>query len=931
MQYNRVVQLANGTCIKIDNALSSKVQSIVFELEKGKKYEDHFSVFNEREQELDGVIYTDNNRVTLKKTTLSGKIFDVLFNIDTTNLEDGDEIVGTISITSNVGMLDVPYVYKVKASSVSRAISSFNTIYDYYDYLSENFDEARLLFTNSEFVKSPFMQDETIFSIYEGLLKGSNSNIALIEFFKVFEIDISNYFESFDDEIVKHYIDDTLDKIDLQSIKDNNRLVGALAQKNDSIFANEENVNEQGIDETEDIRLLENIHDKELLNVLASICVRNNFINRIAFEIYLKVVEKGSNINGIYDKFLLSIPEDYAYKLPLYIYRYYFDATNYSFDDKAKLYENIIATFEESESIYKMYSAEIVEYAISRIYQNRITDSLIKIYNKVLSINIINENNCNNVLYLLRSHKIIVKNRNIRKTIIRYKEVEKETKYDVINGIAYVPIFFDSYIMFYEDIYGNRYYAEDVEIKPLFNRKDIEKHIIENYPRKEIIDLTKLIKLNEIEALTRNYEVEEIKYLEAELKINSIIRVKLQNKIIDYYYNANLKIGQINDLEITYLKKIKFDRLNFDYKVKLLKVMLGLDEYKYVYDKVTTYGFNIIPDEDLLHLFSKCIDINDEDAKSQLLIDILTFVKLGHLDPKICNYLSNQYDGSIDNMMVIMRALNKLSMDSGFIAKKLLLNALECNDSRYIDEIYKSIGSNDFNEINLQVAYLNKKATDYFLDGINMDDEYFKELSLYMGEHYEEIDKDMPVIFLFAMTKYISTIKSLTNNEYRRLLIKSMERLLKTDYVFAYYKDINKHMRMPYSIMNKEYIEFHANKDFVPKAIVSISDTNEKKEIELTKMFMNIYVKKITVFKNEIITYEIINSQDLSSGIIAKGTLLYDENYEIEYPKSSKQRSTFDYINDAIVYLDRENFDGLKRTVIEMIEKQEISKELFSI
>ena len=138
-------------------------------------------------------------------------------------------------------------------------------------------------------------------------------------------------------------------------------------------------------------------------------------------------------------------------------------------------------------------------------------------------------------------------------------------------------------------------------------------------------------------------------------------------------------------------------------------------------------------------------------------------------------------------------------------------------------------------------------------------------------------------------------------------------------------------MRMPYSIMNKEYIEYHANKDFVPKAILSISGSEEKKEIELNKMFMNIYVKKITVFKNEVINYDIINGSDLSNGILASGTLVYDENYELEYPKSTKVRSMFDYINDAIVCLDRENMDGLKRVIMEMAEKQEISKELFEI
>ena len=131
--------------------------------------------------------------------------------------------------------------------------------------------------------------------------------------------------------------------------------------------------------------------------------------------------------------------------------------------------------------------------------------------------------------------------------------------------------------------------------------------------------------------------------------------------------------------------------------------------------------------------------------------------------------------------------------------------------------------------------------------------------------------------------------------------------------------------------MNKEYIEYHADKDFVPKVILSISGDDEKKEAELTKMFMNIYVKKITVFKNEIINYEIINSNDPTLGILDKGVLTYDENYEFEYPQNSKIRSAYDYINDAIVCLDRDNIEGLKKVVMNLVEKQEISKELFNI
>ena len=81
----------------------------------------------------------------------------------------------------------------------------------------------------------------------------------------------------------------------------------------------------------------------------------------------------------------------------------------------------------------------------------------------------------------------------------------------------------------------------------------------------------------------------------------------------------------------------------------------------------------------------------------------------------------------------------------------------------------------------------------------------------------------------------------------------------------------------------------------------------------------------------EVINEGITNAKDASAGVLAKGTLTYDENYEFEYPKSSKMRSTFDFINDAIVCLDRDNIEGLKKVVMDMVEKQEMSKELFNI
>ena len=926
MQYNRVVSLSNGTCVKIDNSLTFRVKSIAFELEKDKKYEDHITISNVREVLMDGNCYSDNNRVIIKNPIIKEKQEDLTFTINTKDLEDGDVIAGKISIISNVGTADIPFEYKIVANNISRAINKLNSITDYYDLMCNDFTFACSIFTNEMFTKAPFMQDEFTMSLYYGLVKGTNINIAIIEFFKAFEIDISKLFANVDDEIAKRYIDDTLDNIDLSNISADSRLNAILTADGEEY--KEQQINNEILNEA--IMLVDTIKDKELLTVLASMCVRNNFTDELSFRIYLKVIEKGSNINGIYDKFLLSMPEDYEYKLPLYIYRYYFDDKNYSFDDKAKLYENIIAAFDETEDVYKMYSNEILEYAISRIYQNRITESLIKIYNKVLSKSIINENNCNNILYLLRNHKIVLKNSNIKKIIIKYNETEKETKYDVYNGIAYVPIFFGSRLMLYEDVYGNRYYTEDASIKILFERKDLESYIIENYPQKDIIDMTKIIKLNEQETLTRNYEVDEIRDLESKIKINPVTKEKFKKKIIDFYFREILSGVGISEEEKLFIMKLLFNNMDIFDKRKVLKIMIECHEYAFVYDKVSFYGMELVEDSDLILLFSKLIDMNDENVKSKLLNDIFTFVKKGNRDVKLINYLINNYESSIDNMILVMDAANEINLDPSFIAKKLLMISLESNNIEHLDHIYENYDSNIDENDGLMVAYLNKKATDYVLDGVETSESYFEKLTKYLSKNYDQIDST-PIIFLFAITKYISTFKILSNNDLRRILVKAMERLLDTEYIFAYYKDLNRHMRMPYYIMNKEYIEYHADKDFVPRVTISISGVEEKKTLELTKVFMNIYVKKITVFKNEVINYEITNANDVSNGVLAKGTLTFDENYEMEYPKSSKMRSTFDFINDAIVCLDRDNIEGLKKVVMEMVEKQEMSKGLFNI
>lgn len=930
MKYERIVALSSGTCVKIDNLLKTKnVGPIFAELENDKKFEDHIEFFNEREVVIDGKAYTDNNRVSILNPIFNEKTKDLVININTTELNEGDVIEGKISVISNVGFLSVPYKYTIVVNNKRKIINSIHEITDFYDVLSSDVNMAKIIFTEKEFLKTDLLNNEKVFSIYEGLCKGSSIDIAIIEFFKAFNIDVRKYFVKSDSEITRNYIEDSDININYDELKNSDRLNNFIS----SGFFHDDFDDKGGIVD-EAIYYIKCLADREFLNVMASTFVRNNFIDEIAFRVYLRVIEKGSDINGIYDKFIVSIPDGYDQKLPLYLYRLYFDDKSYSFDDKSKLYDNIITVFNENDEIYRLYNQEILEYALSRIYQNRITESLVKIYNKIFDISIINENNYNNILHLLRNHKIVLSNPNIKKLVIRYKETDKETKYDVRNGIAYVPIFFDTYLMFFEDSYGNRFYKEKAQIKILFDRKDLEKYIIENFTLQNIIDMTKIIKLNEAENLSKEYEIEEITELESKMSINYVIKKKFTEKIINYYFNVAMQGIVISELGKHYVRSLRMASLDLYEKRKVVKILIEIGEYRKAYEYVALYGINLVESNDLRTLFVNLINNNDLVDNTQLLNDMYSFVTERNEDDASCDqvvldYMAKNYEGNLDSLVCLLNILKANSISTFVLSKKLLMYCLECNYVKDLDYIHSLYEFKQDNDEKLEIAYLNKKATDYFLDEIKTSKEYFMDLSRYLINHIDDIDS-APLIFILAITKYISEVQ-IVDNDMRRILIKSVDRLISSGYVFAYFKKLHKIYNMPYNIMNKEYIEYHADRDFVPKLILSIGGEDIKREVELTKVFMNIYVKRITVFKNEIINYEVINSQDPSSGILHKGTLSYDENYENESPMGGRVHTTFDYVNDAIVCLDRDNIEGLKRVFIEMTEKQELSRMLFNI
>ena len=900
-------RLAAGECVKVDTSLLSDVNKISYNLSKNKLYEDNINIYNEKEQVFEANIYSDNNRIKVKNNVMSGSSINIQFIIDTENLEKGDEILGNISIISTIGSINIPYKYTIIYSEEEELIESLDSIKDYYELYINNYQLAKEIFINKSIVNAKFFNDNFTITMYESLYNSNNKDIAIVEFFNSFKIDVSKYAIE-NNQSLKEFYDIEVD--------------------NNYNIETENNETENEVVNNDILNVLDNIQDKELIDNLAVICVRNNYRDILSFKILVKTIEKGTSINGLYEKLLYSIPKEYNQKLPLYVYRLYYEDKSYTYEQKSNLYENIVLTFDENDKIYKLYNQEISEFAIMRISQNKISESLIYIYNKILTKDIVNENNYKNILYIIRSHKIVIKDSNIKNVIIRYKEMKTETKYEVINHIAYVPIFFDTYEIFFEDGYGNRFYSKEHIIKNLFDKTDLESYILENFPDESILDVSKLlIILSNNEIKTQNDLTNAKLYLK-KLKINDNVKKKLIEILINNIYNKFAKSNNITKTDFDFIKELKFNTLNNEEKSKVLKILLYSKEYIYVYNLLNKYNYNLIDDIDRIYLYDNIINNDFEITHTYFNNDLYELLTHNINDFIIIKFLVDNYDGSIKNLINILKIANNNKIDVKDLSKRILTKMLLIGEDNELDYVFSFFDESDEDNLSLTTAYLTKKSINYFLDENDLNENVFNILNEYLINNLNNLNK-IPLIYLMAYSKYLSNMQSINNTNMRRVLIQIVEILLNNNYVFAYFKDLNKHIKMPYTIMNKEYIEFHSKKNIIPKAVFNINN-GEEKEIELNRVYKNIFIRKITVYKNEFIKYKIYDINNMDKGILKEGILKHDDDFEVEY-QNSKIKNTYNYINEAIANLDNYNMDKLKQIMIEMVTRKEVSKQLFNI
>lgn len=894
----KIELLSKGEALKEEKNFSFNVDFVKDTLNFGKIYKGSFCIkaIDDKEKEIH--ISSTNHRVKILEDTIISKDCEVFYTVDTNGLKANDVIEGKIVVYS-IGLENtIPFQFSIDYFGDSLIIHSINTKEDFYNLFLKSPETVLRIFKDKEFKEAPFLQNNHLQMIYDSIIKCDNILFSLNQFLSDLGYDVSNI-------------------IQVPPVKDD------IQNKSEYLieFENERKLKDLYIDQLE---------DNELVEQVSILLIRAGIKNDVSFKFYEKAILNHSNITRLYENYLYSIPKNYKKTFPKEVYLYFSTNKSISYDTAYPLFINIAKNLAKQSDIFQMFEDQMREMALDFLYKNKIDDDIACLYDKILIPDMINESTANILIYILRYFKIEVLGSDIKNIIVKYKEINGENIFPVYNGICYATIFFDGFELLFEDKEGKRYSSRNNRIRPMLDRPELEELCYKIAPE---LDILKLARLRTILNNNINNENELIYAIRVanELDLSKLTLKSLINIVLNYAYNNFDNIVNCKEEVKNFIDNLNKENLSNECIELVLKLYLKMNDVDSAFNIIGKYNLYKFSIDVLTKACVMAINSNNIDLNKEVIEEVCIHLIRNKIKEKdILLYLVENYNKDTSTMCYIINLCEEMFIPSFPLAKRLLEKYLITDDIANIDyvfDIYIKYKTDDEDDTLIK-AFVTKKCIGYFLYERELSENTLLPLENIIFNNLDNVHH-IPKIYVFSMTKYLSTKDSINTSERKALNILS-EYMMNDRIVFAFTKELYKFIDMKEELANAEYIEYHAQNNEIPKAFITINDGKEI-ECELFNVYKNIYVRPILIYKNERINYKIFNVNKIEDGVLKEGTFVYNKLRNNAYVSPNKIKSPVKYINEAIDLFEQNDYIKLKELIKEMTNREGLTKELFNI
>jgi hypothetical protein len=660
----------------------------------------------------------------------------------------------------------------------------------------------------------------------------------------------------------------------------------------------------------------------EVLEALVGLLIKGGRTDKGSFEWYAKGVERELRITRLYEYYMMAIYTDEEGLLPCEISKmvlmYFSYQSDLEFDKNAILYRYMHENREEYPELYESYKPQIEKYLMSQLDKGRINRDLGYLYKNLLTRQMVDAANASKVLSVLQTSEIRTTDRRVNSVLVVYDKCQKEMRYPLTDGRAYVPLYGSDYCVLLADHDDNRY----VSSIPYTNTKMMLPGKLATYATpyiqkgKENLDLFLSDLGKNAYSITMD-NVGRYRDLAASELVRKKCRDEIRNNLIRFYYDNDFT-RQLTE----YLVDIDPSELGKNERAEILELVVMAGLYEKAIDWVKTYGTYGVDPKTILRLCSRMID-RQQYAAEPAEVEIAYFAfSNGKYDEQLLTYLVKYFEGTIKEERNVWKAAESFGLDTYILCERMLLQMLYTGS--YVGEkvdIFKQyvrMGANT----DIEVAFLTQGAYDSFVSGKVTDVFFFEEIGKLSIEGIPLQD-----VCKLAYLRYFATEKSSGEEINREVAESFMRSLMKKDIYFPFYKEYEELLPDMVQFSDKTMLEYRTvpgTHCTIHYRLVGEAD-EEYKSRDMQEMYDGIFVSSFVLFFGEQLQYYITEEGGENSDVATEsGTI----------SKSDIVRnivgSRYSLINDIMIGETLQDYDTVDKLLEEYYQKRNICDRIFT-
>ena len=660
--------------------------------------------------------------------------------------------------------------------------------------------------------------------------------------------------------------------------------------------------------------------EMKILEALCSLLIRGDRRDRSSFNWYEKAMKAHINLTRLYEYFLYSLPEDYGHALPKEVLLYFSYDKTLDQTSRSVLYKNILQYVNPSTELYQVYVREMEQFAMEQLLAGRMNGCLAVIYEHMIYTDMIDPRAAGILPKILCSSRVKCDDPRMKYVIVRCEELKEEEAFLLEHGEAYVPAVSKNTVLFFQDAYGGRYLNISHRKLPVMDRKELLDRCYEVYPDHPIL------KLRACEAVLKKgvEKEEEALLLEdtlSQLKLNPVFEKKLLHLVTEYY--CKKAVSKEEEERCAFLIQLDKDLLEPSMRRKICEIFIDCNYLREAYNMLLTYEIEDVDPEKLLKLCTRMILQQLFDQDDRLLELSWRVFEAGKADSVILDYLCEHFNGTTSQMYEILIQAVGEHVETYDLEERLLAQMLFTGSCDQIDSVFDLYMKRKRTRESMVKAYFTQKCIQYFLEEKEIDSQIFQYLKNAVGA--DPGKEKIPTIYLLALTRYYAGQAEITADEKKQLQI-MVNILLESEMVFPYMKDLGRFVSIPEDIMDKTMIEYRGDKNVQPWIEMRILPQEDHfTREEMKRVYQGIYVKKLTLFKGELLEYQIYERGEKGAVLVKEGRTCCDPE------RAGRENSRFACLNQMSEAVAKQDAEGLLGAMEDYVKRSAALGILFPV